>query len=311
MTRNTRERMAWFNGELMPESEVRISFRDRGWLFGDTAFDVARTFAGKPFKLREHVDRLYRSLAYMQIDPGMDVDEMTRVSERVLEANASLLSPDRDYWVGQRVSRGLMPLDGEEPEYTTPTIVVDCTPLPLSSRAADFRDGIEVIVPSVRRTPPESLSPRAKMCNYINVILGDLEVKARNPRAWAVLLDRSGNLAEGMGSNVFLVRDGVLFTPRPDFVLAGISREVVMELAADLGIECREADVSLYDACNADEAFLTSTSLCLCPVRSFNGVAVRAAGIPGPVTARLTSAFKELVGFDFVDQYLRYLSART
>lgn len=308
MTHNTRERMAWFNGELVPESEVRISFRDRGWLFGDTAFDVARTFAGKPFRLREHVERLYRSLSYLKIDPGLDADEMCRISERVVEANTPLLTSDRDYWVGQRISRGLMPLDDEEPRVTTPTIVVDCTPLPLSSRAADFRDGIEVLVPSVRRTPPESLSPRAKMCNYINVILGDLEVKARNPRAWAVLLDGAGNLAEGMGSNVFLVMDGALLTPRSDFVLPGISRDVVMELAGDLGIECREVDVSLFDACNAEEAFLTSTSLCLCPVRSINGTALRAQAIPGPVTARLTSAFKELVGFDFVNQYLHHLS---
>jgi len=309
MTRNTLERMAWFNGELVPESEVRISFRDRGWLFGDTVFDVARTFGGKPFRLRQHVERLYRSLAYLQIDPGMDLDEMCRISERVVEANTPLLSADRDYWVGQRISRGQMPVDGEEPRASMPTIIVDCTPLPLSSRAADFRDGIDVIVPSVRRTPPESLSPRAKMCNYINVILGDLEVKARNPRAWAVLLDSSGNLAEGMGSNIFLVREGTLLTPRSDFVLPGISREVIMELADDLGIECREADLSLFDACNADEAFLTSTSLCLCPVRSINGTGVRSNAIPGPVTAQLTSAFKELVDFDFVDQYLRQLCA--
>ena len=307
MPKNTNERMAWFNGELMPESEVRISFRDRGWLFGDTAFDVARTFGGKPFKLREHVGRLYRSLAYMQIDPGMTTEEMCRVSEQVLEANLPLLDSDRDYWVGQRISRGLMPLDGEPVERSGPTIVVDCTPLPLSSRAQDFRDGIEVVVPSVRRTPPESMSPRAKMCNYINLVLGDLEAKARNPRAWAVLLDTSGNLAEGLGSNIFLVRDDVLYTPRTDFVLPGISREVVIELAAKLDIECRESDVSLYDAYNADEAFLTSTSLCLCPVRSINGAGPKLGNNPGPVTERLTAAFRDLVGFDFVEQYRRHL----
>ena len=300
MSQNTNERMAWFNGELVPESEVRISFRDRGWLFGDTAFDVARTFGGRPFKLREHVDRLYRTLAYLQIDPGVVADEMCRISERVVEANASLLTPDRDYWVGQRISRGLMPVDGEELESPGPTVVVDCTPLPLSSRAADFRDGIEVVVPSVRRTPPESMSPRAKMCNYINVILGDLEARSRNPRAWAVLLDTFGNLAEGLGSNIFLVRDGALFTPRADFVLPGISREVVMELASGLGIECNETDLSMYDACNADEAFLTSTSLCLCPVRSINGT-----GTKNP--ARLTAAYRDLVEFDFVAQCLRHL----
>jgi branched-chain amino acid aminotransferase len=299
--------MAWFNGELIPEREVRISFRDRGWLFGDTAFDVARTFGGRPFKLREHVDRLYRTLSYLQIDPGMSADEMYRISERVVEANVPLLTPDSDYWVGQRISRGLMPVDGEALESPGPTIVVDCTPLPLSSRASDFRDGIEVAVPSVRRTPPESMSPRAKMCNYINVILGDLEVKARNPSAWAVLLDTYGNLAEGMGSNIFLVRAGKLLTPRADFVLSGVSRDVVMQLADGLGIECRESDLSLYDACNADEAFLTSTSLCLCPVRSINGTVVKNSAIPGPVTKRLTEAYRDLVEFDFVAQYLRRL----
>lgn len=307
MSRNINERMAWFNGELMPESEVRISFRDRGWLFGDTAFDVARTFGGKPFKLREHIERLYRTLAYLQIDPGMPVDEMHRVSERVIEANVPLLEPDRDYWVGQRISRGLMPLDGEELERPGPTIVVDCTPLPLSTRAVDFRDGIEVVVPSVRRTPPEAMSPRAKMCNYINLVLGDLEARARNPRAWAVLLDVSGNLAEGLGSNFFLVRDGALFTPRADFVLSGISREVVMQLAAEAGVEVHETDISLFDAYNADEMFLTSTSLCLCPVRSINGTNAKGDEIPGPVTARLTEAFRDLVGFDFVAQYLKHL----
>ena len=307
MAQNTSERLAWFNGELVPESEVRISFRDRGWLFGDTAFDVARTFGGKPFKLREHVERLYRTLAYLQIDPGMTADAMCRISESVVEANAPLLAANRDYWVGQRISRGLMPLDGEEIESTGSTIVVDCTPLPLSSRAADFRDGIEVIVPSVRRTPPEAMSPRAKMCNYINLILGDLEAKSRNPGAWAVLLDGAGNLAEGMGSNFFLVRDGALFTPRVDFVLPGISRDVVMQLAAEIGIECNEADISLFDAYNADEAFLTSTSLCLCPVRSINGTILNDRAMPGAVTARLTSAFRDLVGFDFVEQYSQHL----
>jgi len=307
MSGNTNERMAWFNGELMPESEVRISFRDRGWLFGDTAFDVARTFGGKTFKLREHVDRLYRTLSYLQIDPGMKAEEMCQVSERVVEANAPLLEPDRDYWVGQRISRGLMPVDGEEAEYPAPTIVVDCTPLPLSSRASDFCDGIEIVVPSVRRTPPEAVSPRAKMCNYINLVLGDLEAKARNPRAWAVLLDTSGNIAEGLGSNIFLVRSGALFTPRADFVLPGISREVVMQLAAEIGIECHEADLSMFDAYNADEAFLTSTSLCLCPVRSINGTAMKDLAIPGSLTAELTAAYCDLVGFDFVAQYRRYL----
>ena len=131
-------------------------------------------------------------------------------------------------WVGQHISRGINAPEGESPHYTGPTIVVDCTPLPLYSRGRGFREGIEVIVPSIRRTPPEALSPRAKLCNYINVVLGDLEAKARNRDAWAVLLDQNGNLAEGTGCNIFLVEDGALRTPREDFVLPGVSRQVAM-----------------------------------------------------------------------------------
>lgn len=307
MTRNVNERMAWFNGELMPESQVRISFRDRGWLLGDTAFDVTRTFAGKPFKLREHVERLYRSLKYLQIDPGFDAERMYDISQSVIEANVPLLGPHGDYWVGQRISRGVAAVEGESPEREGPTIVVDCTPLPFYSRAPGFRDGLEVVVPSVRRTSPSAMSPRAKMCNYINVVLGDLEVKARNPGAWAVLLDEHGNLAEGQGSNIFLVIDGALYTPREDFVLPGVSRQTVMDLAREMGIAVHEQNVSLFDAYNADEAFLTSTSLCLCPVRSINGVAVNERAIPGPITQRLTGGYRELVEFDFVGQFLRHL----
>lgn len=307
MSRSSGERVAWFNGELMPESEVRISIHDLGWLTGYTAFDVARTFGGRPFKLREHVDRLYRTLAYLRIDPGMAADELFHVSEQVAEVNAPLLPPDGDYWVGQRISGGLMAVEGEELERAGPTIVVDCMPLPFSSRALDVRDGIEVVTPSVRRTPPEAVSPQAKVCNYVNLVLADLEAKANNPRAWAILLDVSGNIAEGMGSNIFLVRDGALSTPRASFVLPGISRETVMELAADLGLECAEADLTLFDAHNADEAFLTSTSLCMCPVRSINGVAMKSGAVPGPVTARLMEAYRDLVDFDYVGQVLRHL----
>ena len=141
-------------------------------------------------------------------------------------------------------------------------------------------------------------------------MLGDLEAKARNRDAWAVLLDQHGNLAEGTGCNIFLVDGGALRTPREDFVLPGVSRQVVMDLAEGLGIECREDDLSLYDAYNADEVFLTSTSLCLCPVRSINSVGVAGNGIPGPVTRRLTDAYTELVGYDFVAQVLRFENAQ-
>jgi branched-chain amino acid aminotransferase len=140
------------------------------------------------------------------------------------------------------------------------------------------------------------------------MIIGDHEARALNPEAWVVLLDHSGNLAEGMGSNIFLVRDAKLLTPQERFVLPGINRVTVMELGKKLGIACAEQDIDFYDACTAEEAFLTSTSLRLCPVRSINGAPIGEGKVPGPVTRRLSDAYVDLAGCDFVAQYLRHLS---
>jgi branched-chain amino acid aminotransferase len=307
MTGAAAERVAYFNGQIISEREVRIPFRDRGFKFGDAVFDTTRTFGHRIFKLREHVERLYRSLGYLRIDPGLTPAEMVQITEEVLARNLPLLEPDEDYWVTQRVSRGLDAADQGIWGQAGPTVVVECQPLPLRERARLFRDGIKVIVPSVRRTPPESFSPRAKTHNYLNVITGDLEARAQDPEAWAVLLDTRGFLAEGTGSNIFLVRGGTVFTPREQFVLGGISRETVIELARQSGIPLAEADLELYDAYTAEEAFLTSTSLCICPVRSVNGVAIGGARVPGPVTRRLTDAYQRLVDCDFVAQYLKRL----
>lgn len=308
MSQLANQRIAYFNGEYLPESQVLIPFRDRSFRFGDGGFDLTRTFNGVPFKVKEHVERFYRTLRYLQIDPGMSPSEMVEITNEVLQRNLHLLPQGEDYWLGQRVSRGVDAIGDEGWEHTGPNVIIECQPLPLKERAHYYRDGIDVIVPSVRRIPPDSLTPRAKTHNYLNLVMGDLEVKARDPKAWALLLDMNGNLCEGLGSNVFLVRDGALLTPREQFVLPGVSRQTVVDLAEQLGLRVSETDIDLYDAYNANEAFLTSTSLCLCPVRSFNGVIVADRSIPGTITGRLLTAYSEIVSCDIADQYLRHLA---
>jgi branched-chain amino acid aminotransferase len=301
------ERVAWFNGRIVRESEVLIPFRDQGFLRGDAVFDMTRSFNGKAFRLEEHVTRLYRSLKYLDIDPGLSRAEMASTSEEVLALNRHLLGPGEDYWLAQRISRGVSRVPGDNWEHYGPNVIVECVPLPLRERAKHFRDGIDVVAPSLRRTPPDALSPRAKMHQYLNLVLADREVKAQNPDAWAVLLDVNGNLAEGQGSNIFLVRDGALTTPRERYVLPGVSRQATIDLARQLQIPFEEKDLDLYDAYTADECFLTSTSLCICGVRSLNGRTFGAGRMPGPVTQRLIDAYKEMVGCDFVAQYLARL----
>jgi branched-chain amino acid aminotransferase len=306
-TAPSNSRVAYFNGRIVPEREVVIPFRDRGFKYGDAAFDMTRTFQGRPFKLKEHIDRFYRSLAYLRIDPGLGRDEMIAVSEEVLARNAHFLTPDTDFWLGQRVSRGVDAVGDEGWEETGPTVIVECIPLPLKARARLFRDGIDIVVPPIRRTAPEALSPRAKTHNYLNLIQADLLAKAQDPDAWSVLLDHNGHLSEGIGSNIFLVRDGEVLTPRSEFVLPGVSRETVIELCGELGIACREADLDLYDTGIADEVFMTSTSLCICPVRSIGGRNLPSP-LPGSVTRRISDAYAASVGCDFVAQYLKHLA---
>lgn len=302
------ERVAYFNGKIVPESDVLIPFRDRGFMAGDAVFDTARTVKHRIFKLKEHIDRLYNSLRYIQVDPQISPKEMTAITEDVVARNLHLIDADDDYWVSQRISRGSDSVDSVAGRGTTPTVIVECRPLPLKQRARLFRDGIDVIVPAIRRTTPDMLSPRAKTHNYLNLVMGDLEAKAADPEAWAVLLDANGNLCEGTGSNIFIVRSGTVMTPRERYVLPGISRETVIELAREIGQPCVEADIDLYDAYTADEAFLTSTSLCICPVRSINGRHVGVDTMPGPVTQRLIDAFAKLLDFDYVAQYKRRLN---
>ena len=309
MLANTR--VAWFNGQIVPEAEVLIPYRDRSWKSGDGAFDMTRTFNGAVFRLGEHIDRFYRSLRYVRIDPGLSPAEMIRASEEVVARNEHLRASHGDWWVCQRISRGVDAVGDEGWEHTGPNLVIDVTPLPLVARAAQFRDGAEVLTTTMRRTAPSMLSPRAKMNNYLNMIVAAQPVLASRPGAWPLLLDENGNLAEGQGSNVFLVEKGALRTPKEHYVLPGVSRQMVIDLAAKFGIPCAESDIDLFDAETADEMFLTSTSLCVLPVRSFNGATV--GGEPwigtGPITRRLMDAYTAEVGCDFVQQYLDRIPA--
>ena len=296
------ERVAYVNGQVVPESEAVISIKDRGFLQGDAVFDTTRTFGHRIFRLDEHLDRFFHSLKYMRLEPDLTKDDFKRLTMEVLEANLPLINSDDDYWVTQRVTRGVT-VDGVE----KPSIVIECVPLPFKARAKYYRDGIPVVVPSVRRTPPEVQSPRAKVHNYVNLVQATMEVTSQNPDNWAILLDTNGNLSEGPGSNIFIVKDGVVITPKEQFILSGISRRVAIELAQELGIEVQEADIDLYDAYTADEAFVTSTSFCICPVTSFNGSSVADGSVPGPVTDRLTRAYSGMVGIDVAAQYLAHL----
>jgi len=302
--------VVWFNGKIVPETEARVPIRDRGFKYGDAAFDTTRTFGHRIFKLDEHLDRFYRSLAYLRIDPGVSRVELKRATEEVAEINLRNVTEDEDIWVTQRVTRGMDAADRRQwPDYPERTVLVESRPLPLRERSRYYRDGLKVVTPSVRRPAPDTLSPRAKTHNYLNLILGELEVKERDPDAHALMLDTNGNLAEGKGSNIFIVKDGAVLTPKERYVLPGVSRQTAIDLARQQNLSVEEADIDLYDTLNAEEIFITSTSYCICPVSNVNGATIGDGSVPGPITKRLIDAYVEYVGCDWYGQYLKRSNA--
>jgi len=244
------EPIVFLNGELVPESQAGIPIRDRGFIYGDAVFDAARTFNGVPFKLAEHVKRLYDSLRYVRIDPGIGMGEMEDWSRKVVQHNYPLLPPGQDMWVMQRITRGV---EGAE---SAPTVLIETHAIPFVARAPLYRDGARVTTPSVPRVPPRFMSPRAKTHNYLNLVLGDLEAQGTDPGSWAVLLDEAGNLTEGRGSNIFLVKDGTVATPKGQYVLEGITRRTVLDLADELA---KISSLPLYRE-NEDKGYLALAS---------------------------------------------------
>lgn len=299
--------VVWLNGKIVPETQALVPIRDRGFKYGDGAFDTTRTFGHRIFKLDEHLDRFYRSLKYLQIDPGVSRETIVQATEEVAAHNLKNVGADEDIWLTQRVTRGMDAADRERwPDYPQRTVIVESRPLPLRERGRYYREGIKVMTSSIRRPAPDTMSPRAKTHNYLNLVLAELEVKAHDPEAWPCLLDTNGNLAEGKGSNLFVVKNGALLTPKERYVLPGVSRQTTMDLAREAGMSVEEADLDVFDAINADEVFITSTSFCICPVSSVNGATIGDGAVPGPVTKKLIDAYVEFVGCDWYGQYLKH-----
>jgi branched-chain amino acid aminotransferase len=293
---------AYFCGDWMPFSQMRIDPLDRGFLVGDCVFDVARTFNGKSFRMREHVERLYRSLRYVRIDPGLSPDEMERISEEVISRNEHLRADVGDYQIWQFVTRGR----GRWAHKAGPPAVGVYTRQVGFSRFAHlYRHGAHGVIVRTRSFAPDALDPKVKNFSRMNFNLAELEAADVDPDGWPILTDSRGSITEGVGYNVFIVTGGVIRTAGDRGVLQGVSRATVFDLARELGTPVVEEDFQPYDVYAADEAFFTSTSPCILPVTRVDRRPI-GSGTPGPVVARLLTAWSEIVGLDIVAQANRY-----
>ena len=220
---------AYFNGEWVPYSEVLFPPHDRGFAVADVVFDQGRTFGGVPFRLEDHVNRLYRSLKYVRVDPGFGEEEMIEVCREGVSRNDHRRSEVGDFAINPIITRGTS-VDGP------PSVCVIIKPIHFEEFARYYVDGAHAIITKVRSYSSSMLDAKVKHHSRMNFVLAELEARDIDPEGLPLLLDVEGNVTEGLGYNVFIVNDGVLKTPKDDNILQGISRQVVFELAEGLGI---------------------------------------------------------------------------
>lgn len=295
-------RMIWRNGLFLPESQAVQSAYDGASLYGDCVFEMMRTFNKQPFRLEAHLDRLLDSCCAIYAPINYTFHQLKIAHEDLLARNRHAFTADDEIRTMINASRGVFPLYSEIAN-CEPWVMITAFPLRwvLKGVSRYYREGVHAITPSQRQIPAQFLDPKVKNRSRLHYRLAELEVKRADSTAWALLLDDCGYIAEGTGSNFFVAQGGRLITPEPRNCLRGISRNYVLSLARELGIDYRERNLEVYDCLNSDEAFFTGTPFSIMPVSRFNYTKIGRT-TPGEVTRALTQAWIERVGCDWVEQ---------
>jgi branched-chain amino acid aminotransferase len=277
--------VAFLDGEYVPAAEARIPLFDLGFTRGDAVYDTVSVWKGRFFRLDDHVDRFLRSCAGMRLVCPHPPAELKRIlAECVHRAGLE------DAYVQMIVTRGQFPPGTRDPRRCRNRFVGYAIPYVWIAPPERQLEGIALAIVGNRRTPTEAIDPRVKNFNWMDLQRGLFEALDQGADT-AVLCTPAGHLAEGPGFNLFLVRDGTLWTPRGN-VLEGITRRTVLDLAAELGVPAREADLPPQALRTADEAFLSSTAGGIIPVARVDGRPL-GPGRPGPLALRLRALYWE------------------
>ena len=277
----------YISGRYYDKDDAKISVYDHGLLYGDGVFEGLRSYSGKVFRLKQHLDRLWHSAKAIWLEIPISREEMAAAVERTLAENKL-----EDAYIRLVVTRGAGSL-GLDPNRTSdPQVIVIADRISLYPREL-YENGLEIITVSTLRNHPAALNPRIKSLNYLNNILAKIE-GLQAGCIEALMLNHKGEVAECTGDNIFIVRDGNLLTPPTDAgILEGITREAIMELAAQSQCEVFEQPLTKHDVYIADECFLTGTAAEVIPVVKVDSRVI-GDGKPGPVTRELTERFHKL-----------------
>ncbi len=278
----------YINGTLFDKDDAKISVYDHGLLYGDGVFEGMRSYSGKVFRIEDHLDRLWKSARAIFLEIPISPEEMTAAVNDTLKANGI-----DDGYIRLVITRGagtlgLSPFKTSNPQVIIITDFIELYPDEL------YENGLEIVTASTIRNHPAALSPRIKSLNYLNNILAKIE-GLQAGCIEALMLNHKGEVAECTGDNLFLVRNGVLYTPPIDAgILEGINRDAVIELAQESGIRVRQIPLTRHDIYIADECFLTGSAAEVIPVVKLDSRPI-ASGVPGPITRDLIKKFHKMV----------------
>ena len=277
----------YINGKLFDKADAKVSVYDHGLLYGDGVFEGIRVYAGKVFRIREHVDRLYESARHIWLEIPLTREQMTKAVEETVRVNNK-----HDGYIRLVVTRGAGNLGLDPRKTTEPQVIIIVDDIALYPPEL-YESGLEIVTASTIRNHPNALNPRIKSLNYLNNILAKIEA-IRAGCLEAIMLNQNGEVAECTGDNLFIVKKGELRTPPLHAgVLEGVTRNAVMELAAQANIPMHETTLTRHDVYTADECFLTGTAAEVIAVVKCDG-RVLGTGKPGPITKRLREAFHKL-----------------
>jgi branched-chain amino acid aminotransferase len=279
------EGAVWIDGELKAAAEARVSVFDRGFLYGDSAFEVMRTYERRPFREGPHLDRLRGSCERLLISLARSNAELSGIIASTIAASGL-----PECYVRVMVTRGVAPMSLDLAQANQPSTLIFALPLS-PPPAAVYEQGIAVGLSRAARATDGTRAVGAKTSNYLGSVLALHEVKQRGGQE-ALICGPTGEVVEGATSNVFVVRDDALHTPPIEAgILAGITRQTVLELAASLALPVHESPLHPPDLYRAQEVFITSTVREVVPVVRVDDVVI-GDGRPGPVTARVLSAYR-------------------
>ena len=274
----------WLNGQLVDRDRATVSVFDHGVLYGDGVFEGIRSYAGKVFRLEAHVRRLYDSARSIRLAIPISPDEMARAIVETLDANGL-----KDSYIRAVVTRGEGTLGLDPNRCTNPNIFIITDKISLYPPEL-YEHGLEIITAATMRNHPNAVNPRLKSLNYLNNILAKIEAIDAGTLE-AVMLNHLGYVAECTGDNLFIVRDGVVFTPPTAAgILEGITRDEILDICRASGIVVRQENLTRQDLYVADECFLTGTAAEVVPVVGIDKRPI-GTGKPGPITARLAEEF--------------------